>query len=96
MADVFFWVMVVITVLFWLDLFIPDPLPFIDEIILFVLMVFGWIIYGIMTIVKQGASVVSFIFHPIGIMIGVSLLILFLIYKFNLLDVQLPKRRKKR
>ena len=37
MVDILFGAWAVVTVLAFLDLFIPDPLPFVDEIVLFIL-----------------------------------------------------------
>jgi len=94
MADVFFWTMVVITVLFWIDLIIPDPIPFIDEILLFIAMVGGWFIYALFKIVTQGAELVGLITSPIAIIIIIAVVISALIWRFDLLN-PLPKKKRK-
>lgn len=95
--DLFFIILVIITVLFWIDLFIPDPLPFADEAILGMLMIGGWIIYALGFMISGGLNVIAQLTSPLGIILTVMVVIGILIWKFNLLDLPgLQKSNKKR
>jgi len=90
--DWVFWAWVVVTILLFIDIIIPDPIPFIDEAILTILF-FGGIAYmagrsimnGIDTIVQQ-------VTHPAIIAFVVTMAALVI---FGKIKNTIPKRRRK-
>jgi hypothetical protein len=87
-SDWLFGAWVIVTVLFAIDLIVPDPIPFIDEIILgivfFVLLgalFIRWLLVGTFT-------GLSYLFHPVVLSFTFTLILLLIGYK-------LWKRRKR-
>lgn len=76
--DWLFWGWVIVTVLFFLDLVIPDPIPYIDEIFLGVMF---FVLLGalILRMIARGViSIFSTATHPLVLAFVGTLFILFL------------------
>jgi hypothetical protein len=90
--DWLFWGWVVITILMVLDLFIPDPIPFIDEAILIILFLLGGIALTIRSFVLGFGNLVSAASHPLILAFVLTLGVLAIWNKFLRKDGKKKKR----
>lgn len=92
MIDWLFWIWVIVTILAFLNLIIPDPLPFVDEAIL-ILIFFALLGALIVRMIVRGiTSLVGTITHPAVIAFVATLIILFIYDRFK----KKKKKKKKR
>jgi hypothetical protein len=77
--DWLFWSWVVVTILMFIDLFIPDPIPFIDEIILIVLFFVGLGALALRGSLQFMSTIYTGITHP-GLIAFIVTLIIILSY----------------
>jgi hypothetical protein len=92
-ADLLFYGWIVITVLLFVDILIPDPLPFIDEFILGALFFAGIALLGIRSIRESIGGISGFFESPLIIGFAVALVVLFI--GAQIYD-RLPNKGKKR
>lgn len=63
--DWLFWAFAIVTVLLFIDLIIPDPIPFVDEAVLtvmFIALLVGLILRGVFIGIE---SIIQYAFHPV-------------------------------
>jgi hypothetical protein len=76
-TDILFYGWVVITILLFIDILIPDPIPFVDEFILGALFFLGIALLGVRTIRESIGGISGFFESPLVLAFAGTLIVLF-------------------
>lgn len=87
---------ILVTLVFILDLFIPDPLPFIDEILLGIASIAAWTWVFILRVGIALSTVGEILTSPLIVAFLVGILFFFVLSRFRPKKTKKGKAKKKR
>lgn len=92
--DWLFWGWVIITIAMFIDLLVPDPIPFIDEAILIILFFLGLAALAIRGAIRGIGSLYDAAMHPAFLAFAATMALLVIYGKFSKQFEKKTRRRK--